>query len=83
MVRRQLVHAAFAAASFAVSGLVAQLLGDYSLLLQMVGQGVIAAAVVGTMAFGGRWIPATQVLAHRLRLPAGQNLVRGAWTAMR
>jgi O-antigen/teichoic acid export membrane protein len=83
VLRRQLVHAALAATAFAASAVGALLLRDYSLLVQVAGQVVIGAAVIETIALGRRWIPATEVLAHRMGVPAGQNVIRGAWTALR
>ena len=83
VLRRQLVHAALAATAFAASAVAAQLLSDYSLLVQVAGQVVIGAAVIATIALGRRWIPATEVLAHRMGVPAGQNVVRAAWTGLR
>jgi O-antigen/teichoic acid export membrane protein len=83
VLRRQLVHVVLAATAFAASAIGALLLRDYSLLVQVAAQVVIGAAVIGTIAFGRRWIPATEVLAHRMGVPPGQNVIRAAWTGLR
>jgi PST family polysaccharide transporter len=83
VLRRQLVHAALAVTAFAASAVCALLLRDYSLLAQVAGQVMIGAAVIGTIALGRGWIPATGVLAHRMGVPAGQSVVRAAWTGLR
>lgn len=65
LVRRQLVHAAVAAASFAAAAGCAQVLAGASAIGQVAGQLGVAAVVCSVLIRGRAWFPATQVLAYR------------------
>ena len=83
IIQRQLIHGALGVVTFAASAIGARVLTHNSLLVQVGAEVAIAAAVVGTIALGRRWFPATEILARRMGVPAGQSVLRGGWTSLR
>ena len=81
--RKQLVHAAVAAAGFGAAAATARLLGGAPLGARLVAELAVGGLVLGTIVAGRRWFPAMQVLARRIGVPEDGRFLRAVWAALR
>ena len=82
-IRKQLVHGAIALGGFAAAATTAQALDGAPLGVRFAAEGAVGIVVLGTILAAGRRIPAMQVLARRMGVPADGSFLRSAWAALR
>jgi PST family polysaccharide transporter len=81
--RKQLVHAAIALGGFAAAGATALALDGAPLGARLAAEVAVGIVVLGAILAARRRIPAMQVLARRIGVPAEGSFLRSAWAALR